>query len=89
MGGRTDLHRLEDARIVVLAAEHDDRRSRRPLVHPSNGLCPGGLGRHFDKDHVRRGGVDHGHRLVRPPDLGHDLDVGLAIEDLPDSDPEK
>jgi hypothetical protein len=57
-------------------------------VHPSNGLCPGGLGRHIDEDDVRRGGVDDTNCLIGRPDLGDDLDVRLSIEDLPDPDPE-
>src|SRR6266566_3472224 len=89
MAGGTDLHRLEDARIVVVAAEHDDGRSGRTLVHSPNSVGAEVLRRHVDEHHVRGGSVEDGHRLVGPLHLGDDLDVGLAIEHFPDSNPEQ
>ena len=85
---RAHLCRADDARIVVIAAHDHQGGLGRTLVQLSRRLGHVELREvGVDQHDIWRGQIDDRDRLPGSRDLGEDLDVKLALEDLANADP--
>ena len=85
VAGGPDLDRLQHARVVVLAADHDDPRTGRLLGQsPGRGTRRRLLQLDVDDEHVGGPCLDHRHGVVGRSNLGDDLHVGFVVEDTAD-----